>query len=181
MYVCGDCEVERRAELDGGGAAFLCDIVGVDSVGDGGGFAEVGGERFEELFGVCVNLAGELDLARDLIGCGVELLFGEDDAEDVDYDREGQGNDQDVDYGAYVVQFAAGVICVLADLVLHVCYRLKTERPHHCEFCFTVIRPGVWHIFDCVYYIRLMCNCQENWRVSFGEMVGDFEILYSLK
>ena len=81
-----DGDVEGVAKLDGPvhvalGRGF---VGGIHRIGQVVGPCDLGAEELEQGFRLSVNPPGELDLFHHLVGAVVELLFGGDNAEQVD-------------------------------------------------------------------------------------------------
>lgn len=72
--------------------------------------ANLGAEVLEQGVRLPIGAAGELNLLHHLVGAVVNLLFGGDDAEQVDDEGQQQDGDEDEYHRAEVVGFAAFVL-----------------------------------------------------------------------
>lgn len=103
-----DGDVERAAKLDGPvhvawGRGF---VGGIHRIGQVVGPCDLGAEELEQGFRLSVNPPGELDLFHHLVGAVVELLFGGDNAEQVDDEGKQQDSNKNEDYCAEMAGFS---------------------------------------------------------------------------
>ena len=113
-----DGNVEGGAQLDGpahaGRGGRL--VGGVNGIGDIFSPLDLGTEELKKLVGLPVDAAGKLDLLHHLIRTVVQLLFGGDDAEQVQNEGQQEHRNEDehhrteiVDVPAFVFQYGCRV------------------------------------------------------------------------
>lgn len=117
---------KRRTQLYGichtrRSGGFVSSINGVRDVF---GALNLGTQKIEQVIGLTVDAAGELDLLDHLIGGMVKLLLGRNNAEQVDDKGQQQNGNEDEDQRTEIVGLTPLV-------VQHLSGFLKENRNHH--------------------------------------------------